>query len=494
SSCAKAARRRAALAQIDTIAVDANELATLSGLERAVDRARAELDVASVQISFAPEGVRTVVLDGVVHAASEPLALTRDATLELEGFGRLHLRPGGGTAALGRKLDDAERALNAALSRLGTANMAEAHRLSQMRGDAASEAAALTKTLAVLAPKGVDALRQAVEAGAARLARDQEGTEPSDAAGLADARRKRDAARSAVQASEAARRAAAFADGAAATEAATLDERRDAALRQRDALSDELAAVRGRVDDDLLTGRLTAAEALLGAALAAEASAKAAVAASDVEATRLTLERSERAEREIRRDLATLEGEQRDLRVELRAIGQDGLGERLSALEGEIEAGRSRLGALEREAAASRLLHETLVAAQRDAKERWLGPVRDRVTPYLRLIHPESEIRLDDQSLEIEGLYRDGVLEQFGALSMGAREQVAVVTRLALADILKAAGHPAAVILDDALVNTDDARLDRMRNVLTRAARGLQILILTCRERDFLGLGATHRF
>ena len=49
------------------------------------------------------------------------------------------------------------------------------------------------------------------------------------------------------------------------------------------------------------------------------------------------------------------------------------------------------------------------------------------------------------------------------------------------------------MILDDALVNTDEGRLERMHDVLTRAARELQILIFTCRERDFLGLGATHR-
>jgi uncharacterized protein YhaN len=46
------------------------------------------------------------------------------------------------------------------------------------------------------------------------------------------------------------------------------------------------------------------------------------------------------------------------------------------------------------------------------------------------------------------------------------------------------------VILDDALVNTDEERLDRMHLVLHRAAEHLQVLILTCRERDFLRLGA----
>lgn len=113
--------------------------------------------------------------------------------------------------------------------------------------------------------------------------------------------------------------------------------------------------------------------------------------------------------------------------------------------------------------------------------------------PYLKLIHPDSEIELDEDTLELKSLFREGVAEPFERLSVGAREQVAVITRLALADLLRSSGRPAAVILDDALVNTDEKRLERMHLVLHQAARSLQILVLTCRERDFIGLGAPLR-
>jgi uncharacterized protein YhaN len=59
-----------------------------------------------------------------------------------------------------------------------------------------------------------------------------------------------------------------------------------------------------------------------------------------------------------------------------------------------------------------------------------------------------------------------------------------------LADILRTSGQPSAIILDDALVNTDEGRLERMHLVLHKAAQALQVLVLTCRERDFLQLGA----
>ncbi|MGH6919179.1 MAG: hypothetical protein ACREJ0_15910, partial [Geminicoccaceae bacterium] len=53
-------------------------------------------------------------------------------------------------------------------------------------------------------------------------------------------------------------------------------------------------------------------------------------------------------------------------------------------------------------------------------------------------------------------------------------------------------GLPAAVVLDDALVVSDDARMQRMFRVLERAAEQLQILVLTCRERLFEDLAGTR--
>ena len=80
--------------------------------------------------------------------------------------------------------------------------------------------------------------------------------------------------------------------------------------------------------------------------------------------------------------------------------------------------------------------------------------------------------------------------EPFYGLSVGAREQLAVLTRLAFAEMLAERGKPARVILDDALVNTDEPRFDRMLLILRRAARNIQIIALTCRERDYQALGA----
>ncbi len=64
-----------------------------------------------------------------------------------------------------------------------------------------------------------------------------------------------------------------------------------------------------------------------------------------------------------------------------------------------------------------------------------------------------------------------------------------MLVRLAFAEMLVEQGHPATVVLDDALVFSDDRRIASMFDILTRAARNVQIIILTCREQLFEDLG-----
>jgi uncharacterized protein YhaN len=45
------------------------------------------------------------------------------------------------------------------------------------------------------------------------------------------------------------------------------------------------------------------------------------------------------------------------------------------------------------------------------------------------------------------------------------------------------------VILDDALVHSDNDRIDAMLTALHRVAQDQQIIVLTCRQRAFAPLG-----
>ncbi len=488
------AKRRECVAVAEGITVRKEDIAGLEKLQAAQDRAQLQLDAASVQITFEPDGPRNIAIDLKPHDATRPLSLFRDAAVDLEGFGRLKVHPGGGVEALRLASETAARSLTDHLVKLDFIDLAAAREALAQRTTAIQEAAALAKTIAAVAPKGIDSLRQAVDTQQIVAARPL--TEAASAlmdaseAALDEAERALHTARENEQNADNSAAAARAAREQTGRQVATVVERAAAALRRHEACTQELTVARSHTTDDELQQYLSAAEAALNIANEGHREAKATLEAAEPEVAALELQRAENAERAIATDIETLTREKRDLEVELKTLGRDGIGEQLAEVEGQGLEAKKRLASRHIEAAAALLLHETLTQAQREMKDRWLGPLRERVKPYLKLIQPDSDIFLNENTLEIEHFVRKGVTEPFHSLSVGAREQVAVITRLALADILRASGLPSTVILDDALVNTDEGRLERMHLVLHKAAQALQVLVLTCRERDFLQLGA----
>jgi len=78
-----------------------------------------------------------------------------------------------------------------------------------------------------------------------------------------------------------------------------------------------------------------------------------------------------------------------------------------------------------------------------------------------------------------------GETPDFAALSMGTREQINILTRIAIAEMMAEQGKPAMVIIDDGLVHADDQRLQRMFDILNLAAERVQILLLSCHANTF---------
>jgi hypothetical protein len=180
--------------------------------------------------------------------------------------------------------------------------------------------------------------------------------------------------------------------------------------------------------------------------------------------------------------------------LESRIEREEGVGiqEQLAEAErrrDELEVECSRF---KREIKVLELLRTTLEEAEQEAKERYMTPVIKRITPYLQHLFPGAAIDCDE-NFRITGVMRE--LQQadlFEGLSDGTQEQIAVLTRLAFADMLLDSGRPAMVILDDALAYSDSERLERMFDLLTQAATRSQILILTCRGELFTRLGGNR--
>lgn len=78
-------------------------------------------------------------------------------------------------------------------------------------------------------------------------------------------------------------------------------------------------------------------------------------------------------------------------------------------------------------------------------------------------------------------------------VSGGEREQIYLVTRLALAEVL-AKEERQLVVLDDVLTATDAPRLARIMTILEEATQSLQILIITCHPERYRGLDGAEFF
>ena len=132
-----------------------------------------------------------------------------------------------------------------------------------------------------------------------------------------------------------------------------------------------------------------------------------------------------------------------------------------------------------------------------------MGPIHDRVLRWMKLsrIPGYQSIRFNDQFLPEHLITRDGASEmRLDEESVGTREQLALMVRLALGAAISTLEEPVVAMLDDPLAYSDGARLDRMRAVLRNAAAGetgaplsagpLQIFVFTCHPEWFAINGA----
>ena len=134
-------------------------------------------------------------------------------------------------------------------------------------------------------------------------------------------------------------------------------------------------------------------------------------------------------------------------------------------------------------------LRNALTSARSAARDLYLKPVITELRPLIGLLFDDITVAFNETTLLPETVLRNGQEEEVDRLSGGMREQLSILTRLAFARLLARNGRPAPVILDDALVYSDDDRIERMFEALHSQSRDQQILVFSCRQRAFSRLG-----
>jgi uncharacterized protein YhaN len=471
--------------------IPAKQIAMLEAQDRAVAEARATLNAGATRITFSG-ALAGMLVDGA-PAAPGSRTITQETRIRL-GEAELIVTPPSSAGSAEEALASALRRQRLALEELGAADLVAA----RARNDAAREAAAELRALdariqattpadAMLdLPAGAEALKLFV-AGLAAAEAEAEGEAPDLAAlerameaaeiMLARAEGAQDSAIKALRDVEAEDAPLAIAEAGAASDLAnaaalvrSIEERPDFAT----------------LDQDLDRARRRAAEAavLLDEATRNASAHDPAVILRRMETIDARARTAAEARTKLEMEIARLEGV-------IESEGGKGLADRAAAAGEEAEAARAALQRVTDEAETLKLLRNTLDEARNETSARFVGPVARRAKRYVERLLPGSDLSFSED-LALERVIRAGVSEGSGHLSRGTQEQLAVLTRIAFADMLLEQGRPVSLILDDPLVYSDDARLDLMIEILAEAATRMQVILLTCRDRAFRHVPATR--
>ncbi len=504
---AEAARDKASIATVEVSRYQVTESAVQATeeLSRSLESARASLDAQATQVVFnlLSETESEVRIDGA--PAGGTVSVVRDAVIEIAGIGTIQIRPAikDRTSVLAQ-LAERERQMRTALVSMEVENMKQARehlaaRLRAERERERHEGEVRSNTPADAASglaAGVDALRNQIT-----LVRRRSQVE-LEALGLdvmPTVETARETARLADLAEHDTREALTVAKaplpilGKQAREALVIHSEAagevTTATKQAELLGDELA--REIAADP--QNRLAEEQAeVLNTLEAQQAKLEAMQAARPTDTVALMdarIARYESKTAEDRDERGRLLSKIAVLQSSVERDGGLGLDEELDSTSRQVEDFTSECGRLEREIKILQLLERELSDAERAAKERYMAPLVQRITPYLQTLFPGAAIHLNED-FQVTGVIRElQRREEFGGLSWGTQEQIAVLTRVAFADMLLDAGKPAMLILDDALAYADPERLERMFDLLTHASSRLQILVLTCRGELFTRLG-----
>jgi DNA repair exonuclease SbcCD ATPase subunit len=458
----------------------------LSALDRALAalataRAAAAARAVTLTVIYDP-GAPPILRDGAALRAG-PIAVTAQTRLTLPGIGGIEIDPGAATADPAA-LATAEGLVARALAACGADTPDAARKALRDREAAQSARALAAELLRAHAPDGLPALRAALAAAAVKGDAAPAAEASPDPARLPACEIAEAAARDTLEAARAA--IAALAPPLAEARAAlTL-----AASRRADA---EIAAgdSAGRAD------RRSALAAAASAAAATQTRAAAAretlaAAAPDLATARAERARTLSARESAQAEAARLREEQARLVGMIQTQADLAVDERLAAARDARAAAADREARLAAESAALARLAAVLDTTRAAARETYFGPVEREIAPLLALLSDTASLTFDAESLLPDRLARDGAEEPLATLSGGTQEQVAILTRLAFARLFARAGTPVPVILDDALVHTDDVRILRMFTALHRVAADQQVIVLTCRTAAFEALGGAR--
>lgn len=263
------------------------------------------------------------------------------------------------------------------------------------------------------------------------------------------------------------------------------------AARDAGNAQDQFAALRAAHERDTIAAGLDEARQELGRRVEALEQAKAAALTFDADRIRRSIANIVQAQTRAGEEGIAFVAQIASLESTVASDGPKGLAGMAAEARDREQAAEADYDRLRHEADMLELLRSTLQTAADDASRTFLGPVTRRAARYVERILPDCGLSFD-QDMGLATIMRRGIDEACGDLSRGTQEQLAVLTRLAFADLLLDRGAPVSLILDDPLVYSDDGRFEIMTDILLEAAERMQVILRTCRCKAFRHVAGHH--
>lgn len=459
------------------------ELTDLDNRVQVLDASRAKSETTFV-VRYADNHPAIFTQNGQKLREGESYPVHGQAIIEVPGAGQLEIQTkvDANAVDLERSFQDAKSALTARLAELGVTSIGQAKASEKRRYELKQNIQDLNTKINSLAPDGVQALRDSIA-----LAKTQSDAIINDGPDPEKAKTAVDNTQLALTRAAAQEKVVDDECSAIVTKIAVTNEKLAGLRRDLSRLCDEI----GSVDtwNSLIAAereKLAVGEQEAGEALARYEAFK--VESPSLELAEASKDRCSKSIENRKERLNTLIRESEGLKGQLLSLAADGVEGDLASTEGEIERVEATIARFESEVRALSLLKATLEETQDKEKQQLFEPVVKELSGLISQVVQGAEIRLGADYAASE-IIRNGLIETVDSLSGGTQEQIAILTRLAFARLKAKQGHPTPVILDDALVFSDDTRIASMFTALNVVAKDLQIIVLTCRQKSFEGLG-----
>lgn len=485
------------------IALDDTGMRAIEAAAVAVERAAGQAELASARIELVAVDDLDVRVDEARVALDAGTAwsvnTTADTAIDVPGVLTVRVVPGAPAAQTQARLDEAQNVLTAALATAGVAGVEAARALDGRRRELLGSRDRLRATVEALT--GEDDLAD-LRSRLAQLRAGQPAEDglfdlagPTDAA---TARTELDAAvalhRQAVADCETSRKVVAAAAKKLAEKTTRLSVLRDkltTAQAELTVAAGRLEVQRAQAGDDQLAVEAQAADEEATATAGRVAALRTELSATQPDSVNATLDAAvRRAELLDSRHESAVEA-LREVAAQLKVYGTQGRKGQLDAAETEREHAHAEYLRVHRRARAAETLR-TVMARHRDAtRQRYADPFRLEVQRLGRLVFGE-DFEVDvDSDLNIRSRTLSGRTVPYESLSGGAKEQLAIVARLAGASMV-AKEDSVPVIIDDALGFTDPDRLTKMGAVFDAVGGDGQVIVLTCSPERYASVGAAH--